>query len=70
MLTTRTDGFDPLVSQVKNILEKLVKSEPNIDIVNNDSIRSYYHLNSSGMHPSRKGDAALARNYIQYLKSN
>ena len=45
MLTTRTDGFNPLVSQFNNILEKLVKSEPNIDIVNNDSI---VHSLSSG----------------------
>ena len=60
----------PLVSQVNNILEKLAKSEPNIDIINNDSIRSDYHLNSSGVYLNRKGDAALARNYIQYLKSN
>ena len=44
MLTTRTDGFNPLVSQFNNILEKLVKSEPNIDIVNNDSI--VHSLNS------------------------
>ena len=50
MLTTRADGFNPLVSQVNNILEKLAKSEPNIDIINNDSIRSDYHLNSSGVH--------------------
>ena len=70
MFTARADGFNPLVSQVNNILGKLVKSEPNIDIINSDSIRSYYHLNSSGVHLNRKRDAALARNYIQYLKSN
>ena len=70
MLTRRADGFNPLVSQVKTILEKLAKSEPNIDLINIDNIRSDYHLNSSGLHLNRKGDAALARNYIQYLKSN
>ena len=70
MLATRADGFNPLAIQVNNnILEKLAKSEPNIDIINNNSIRSDYHLNSSGVHLNRKGDAALARNYIQYLKS-
>ena len=53
MLTTRADGFNPLVSPVNNILGKLVKSEPNIDIINNDSIRSDYHLNSSGVHLNR-----------------
>ena len=59
-----------LVSQVNNILEKLAKSEPNIDIINNDSIRNDYHLNSSGAHLNGKGDIALGRNHRQYLKSN
>ena len=34
MLTTRADGFNSLVSQVNSMLEKLAKSEPNIDIIN------------------------------------
>ena len=70
MLTTRSDGLNPMVRKVNNILEKLIKSETNIDIIDNDNIRSEYHLNSSGLHLNRKGDAALARNYISYLKSS
>ena len=59
-----------MVRKVNNILEKLIKSETNIDIIDNDNIRSEYHLNSSGLHLNRKGDVALARNYISYLKSS
>ena len=70
MLTTRSDGLNPMVRKVNNILEKLIKSETNIDIIDNDNIQSEYHLNSSGLHLNRKGDAALARNYISYLKSS
>ena len=69
MLITRADGLNPMVKQVNNILEKLVKSEGNIDIINNDNIRGEYHLNSSRLHLNRKGDAALARNYIEYIKN-
>ena len=65
MLTMMADGFNPLVSQVKTILEKLAKSEPNISIINIDSIRSDFHLKSSGVHLNLKGEAALAGNYIQ-----
>ena len=68
MLTKRTDGLNPLVQQVNNLIEKGLKSESNIDFINNDTI-SEYHLNSSGLHLNRKGDAALARNIIQYIKS-
>ena len=70
MPTTRSDGLNPMVRKVNNILEKLIKSERNIDIIDNDNIRSEYHLNSSGLHLNRKGDAALALNYISYLKSS
>ena len=64
----RTDGLNPLVQQVNSLIEKGLKSESNIDFINNDTI-SEYHLNSSGLHLNRKGDAALARNIIQYIKS-
>ena len=67
LLTKRTDGLNPLVQQVNNLIEKGIESETNIDFINNDTI-SDYHLNSSGLHLNRKGDAALARNIIQYIK--
>ena len=35
MLTERTDGLNPLVNQVNNLLEKAFKSEAHIDIINN-----------------------------------
>ena len=68
MLSKRTDGLNPLVQQVNSLIEKGLKSESNIDFINNDTI-SEYHLNSNGLHLNRKGDAALARNIIQYIKS-
>ena len=68
MLTKRMDGLNPLVQQVNSLIEKGLKSESNIDFINNDTI-SEYHLNSSGLHLNRKGDAVLARNIIQYIKS-
>ena len=33
MLTERTDGLNPLVNQVSNLLEKAFKSEAHIDII-------------------------------------
>ena len=45
-----------MVRKVNSILEKLIKSETNIDIIDNDNIRSEYHLNSSGLHLNQKGD--------------
>ena len=67
LLTKRTDGLNPLVQQVNNLIVKGIESETNIDFINNDTI-SDYHLNSSGLHLNRKGDAVLARNIIQYIK--
>ena len=58
MLTKRTDGLNPLVNQVNNLHEKAFKSEAHINIINNEAINEY-HLNGSGLHLNRKGDAAL-----------
>ena len=66
MLTKRTDGLNPLVNQVNNLLEKALKSETHIDIINNEAIKEY-HLNGSGLHLNRKGDGALARNFINHI---
>ena len=41
-LTKRTDGLNPLVIQVNNLLEKAYKSEAHIDIINNEAINEYY----------------------------
>ena len=68
MLTKRTDGFNPLVNQVNNLLEKAFKSEAHIDIINNEAINEY-HLNGSGLHLNRKCNAALARNVINHNKN-
>ena len=56
LLTKRTDGLNPLVQQVNNLIEKGIESETNIDFINNDTI-SDYHLNTSGLYLNRKGDA-------------
>ena len=58
MLTKRTDGLNPLVNQVNNLLEKAFKSEAHINIINYEAINEH-HLNGSGLHLNRKGDAAL-----------
>ena len=68
MLTKRTDGLNPLVNQVNNLLEKAFESEARINIINNEAINEY-HLNGSGLHLNRKGDAALTRNFINHIKN-
>ena len=68
MLTKRTDGLNPLVNQVNNLLEKAFKSETQTEIINNEAINEY-HLNGSELHHNRKGDAALARNFINHIKN-
>ena len=61
MLTKITDGLNPLVSQASNLLETAIGSESHVDIIKNECI--------SGLHLNREGDAALARNFIKYIKN-
>ena len=68
MLTKRTDGLNPLVNQVNSLLEKALRSEAHINIINIINIEAIneYHLNGNGLHLNRKGDV---RNFINYIKN-
>ena len=51
-----------------NKLLKTVLVELDVQFIEHNNINKY-HLNKSGLHLSARGDAALARNLIQFINN-
>ena len=68
LLLTRSDDedLDMKVKQVNDILFRTLPSA--IKVIEHNNI-SHHHLNKSGLHLNRRGDAALARNFIGYIRN-
>ena len=68
LLLTRWDNED-LDMKVKQVNDILLRTLPSaINVIENNN-KSHHHLNNSSLHLSRRGDAALARNFIEYIRN-
>ena len=63
----RSDQLRHKVIKVNKLL-KTVLVELDAQFIEHNNINEY-HLNKSGLHLSARGDAALARNLIQFIKN-
>ena len=63
----RSDELRHKVIKVNKLL-KTALVELDVQFIEHDNINEY-HLNKSGLHLDARGDAALARNLIQFIKN-
>ena len=63
----RSDELRYKVIKVNKLL-KTVLVELDVQLIEHNNINEY-HLNKSGLHLNGRGDAALARNLIQFIKN-
>ena len=63
----RSDELRHKVIKVNKLL-KTALVELDVQFIDHDNINEY-HLNRSGLHLNARGDAALARNLIQFIKN-
>ena len=68
LLLTRSDDED-LDTKVKQVHDILLRTLPSaIKVIEHNNI-SHHHLNNFCLHLNKRGDAALARNFIGYSRN-